>query len=399
VKNLFSFLLAISFSACAFGQELHLNGEVFNKADKKPIQGAFVEVNYTGQKTQTDSLGHFSVAIPKKHGSLVVTHPDFDPIIAQFNYPRSGTNFNFKVGLYSKAYFLSESNASESKNKDSRNFSGKVFNEQSLLPVPGVSVWVLKANKEVFTDAAGFYSLVLPKGPQFLFISHQGFYPKKAALSPPFNRQFNFGLLSIADDSIKKVRVKNEMDSIRQVNKNAISFFPVQIILGGVALQYERHFKNIKNSIGMYGAAYLYGWAGNDSRYTGFKLAPYFRHYAWMKSKKSFFFDYQLMVGYFDFHPLAYNYDYGYYRVYKDVNFWTAGGGISLGWMMRTPRSTRNFMSISLGLQYFPMYVPNKLESDAHSAGNLNYTAGKTWWYIWGPGSVVQVKITFGRIF
>jgi len=397
LKKLFSLLLAISLSACIFGQELHLNGEVFNKADKKPIQGASVEVNYTGQKTQTDSLGHFFVAIPKKHGSLVVTHPDFDPIIAQFNYPRSGKNFNLKVGLYSKTYFLSESDTAVWKNKASRHYSGKVINEQSSLPIPGASVWVLKANKEVFTDTAGFYSLVLPKGPQFLFVSHQDFYPKKVALSPPFNRPHNVGLLSIVEDSIRRVAVKNEMDTIRQLNKNALSVLPVQIIMGDVALQYERHFKNIKNSIGLHGAAYLYGWAGNESRYTGFKLAPFFRHYEWMKSKKSFFFDYQLMVGYFDFHPLAYNYDYGYYRKYQEVNFWTAGGGISLGWMMITPRSTKNFMAITLGLQYFPMHVPKTLHAD--DPYDLNYTAGKDWWYIYGPGSVVQVKIMFGRIF
>lgn len=393
MKKLFSILLVLSISAIVFGQELQIEGKVFNKTNRKPIQGARVTVNKTSRVAYTDSIGQFFMVIPKEHGSLVVTHPDFDPNIVAFKNPQTGRKIKLEVSLYPKTNVLKESDTGELENKGSRQFSGQVFNEQNSLPIPGALVWVLKANKEVFTDTTGFYTVDVPKGRRFLFVSHQNFDPKIIGLNPPFNRPFNVGLSSFDEDSIKKVSLKEEIDSIRLVNKNAISVFPVQLILGAVALQYERHFKNIKNSIGLYGAAYLYGWAGNLSRYTGFKLAPFFRHYEWMKTNRSFFFDYQLMVGYFDFHPLAYNYDYGYYRKYQDVNFWTVGGGISLGWMMITPRSTKNFMAISLGLQYFPMHVPKNL--DAYP----NYNAGTSWWYISGPGSVLQVKITFGRIF
>ena len=192
-----------------------------------------------------------------------------------------------------------------------------------------------------------------------------------------------------------------QTDSIWKSKKNALSLSLLELYRGGIGVRYERFIK-IKQSIGLHFTYYLFGWGydtyssgvfGLDklpaSHFTGFKMAPFYRYYFFRNNRKGLYFEVKMLTGYFDFSELFYvDYDDG---EYFSENFWSFGGGVSVGHSLEFKNSMA-VINLSVGLQYFPMNVPETM-----NYGNLEVS--NDWWKILGPGAIFELKLTIGGIF
>lgn len=273
---------------------------------------------------------------------------------------------------------------------------GIVYNEKNNKslgikhsPVQGALVEIISTERKTYTDSLGRFTISVPKGNRHLLVSHNDFTSKKVLLAGGgyWIKPITIYLLA-QNDSVY-------MDSLWRKKRNAISYLPMELVIGSIGLQYER-FITVKQSVGLNSSFYLFSgyWIIRaDTKGNGVKLSPFYRFYPGNIFKNRFFLEGKIMLGYFDFHPLQYDYNSTYGHKFQDVNFWTYGGGISVGWAKRLLKEKNGLLNFSLGFQYFPMQVPEYLN------GNHQYTANKDWWYIFGPGSYVQIKLAFGGFF
>jgi hypothetical protein len=69
--------------------------------------------------------------------------------------------------------------------------------------------------------------------------------------------------------------------------------------------------------------------------------------------------------------------------------------------MFVLPRSKHVFGNISIGYQYFPVVKgPESISREvSYPSFTRTYHTWYDWWYMPGPGSTLEVKITIGGIF
>jgi len=159
----------------------------------------------------------------------------------------------------------------------------------------------------------------------------------------------------------------------------------------------------MRHSIGLRSSLYLYNGipfiAPSYNQYDGkgLKFSPYFRNYFWRNQGRGFFVETKVTWGYFDFKELNYHWandnEYGEYFSEISRSF---GCGISMGLMFRNIHNPI-VINGSIGLQYFPLNVPKTKQSQHDD--NLELEVDNTFWYIGGPGSVVEIKFMIGGIF
>ena len=93
-----------------------------------------------------------------------------------------------------------------------------------------------------------------------------------------------------------------------------------------------------------------------------------------------------------------YNYaDHSYSKNFP-TDFWTVGLGVGMGLMFRIGDSKHGVGNFSLGFQLFPADIPNEMEGD-YNGHAVTWSYSSAWWYITGPGSVIELKFTLGGIF
>ncbi len=225
---------------------------------------------------------------------------------------------------------------------------------------------------------------------------------------------FQGGKIRIYLESYKPLNTYSEKrleeDSLFPTFKNAVSISILEFFAVGVGLRYER-FLAKKHAVGLHASYYFYGLSpsnysdpsGYQSRatYTGFKMQPFYRFYPVRQKAKGLFLEAKIPFGYFDFDKITYRYRTTTHLTQSiSPKFWTWGFGFSVGLMARIPGSKHGLVNFSLGCQYFPMVdVPKSIPREVSMGSTINLTADTSWWYLLGPGSYFEVKLTFGGIF
>jgi len=291
---------------------------------------------------------------------------------------------------------------SYSQNKIAR---GYVLDAHTKAPIDSAIVAVYDTAIYTYTDVTGYFSIQTPKRRRHLDISHQEYEGKRIILGPGFQQrktriylQSNQYLEQIAIHQLKS-------DSVFLSHKNTLSLSLIELLSVAIAIRYER-FLSLRQSLGMHCSWYVYGFKFNlgseydlYANYNGFKAAPFYRFYPIRKASVGLFIEGKIPFGYFDFNE----YEYHYYsndnqkRSYA-YSFWTWGFGVSIG-VMR-PLSRNGVISLSMGFQYFPMVEPPEyLYRQVTPETTLEYYTNTDWWYMPGPGSFYDLKLTIGGIF
>jgi hypothetical protein len=82
------------------------------------------------------------------------------------------------------------------------------------------------------------------------------------------------------------------------------------------------------------------------------------------------------------------------YEEYVTESFWPLGFGVSAGISFKM--SKKGVGNLSIGYRYCPISVPETIQATAPSGSTLIYEADTDWWYRGGPGTYLDVKLTFG---
>lgn len=174
-----------------------------------------------------------------------------------------------------------------------------------------------------------------------------------------------------------------------------------ELVTGSVGICYERFFHE-KQSIGIKSSAYLFGRgylpliSYGRAEFTGIKLSPFYRFYYYRHERGGGYLEGKAAWGYFDFSELYYAYpnSSSYGDHYHETSN-SLGLGISAGWMFRF-YPDHLLMGISIGLQFLELKVPEKKRGDYL---DLIYEVDDAFWYINGPGAVLEFKFMIGGVF
>ena len=177
--------------------------------------------------------------------------------------------------------------------------------------------------------------------------------------------------------------------------KNSISWLPLKLIWGALGLRYER-FIGMKFSIGTYVDWYFKGkqYFG-DEEYTGLKVTPTFRYFFRHHEAMGFYIQGSAIIGYFDFSVLNYLHPSVHEISYSVTEkFWTGGFGGAIGAYFSFVRNNSGFIDLNVVFQVMPANYPLSIDTP-----NGVYEHYNGWWYLGGPGSIIEIKIAIGGIF
>jgi hypothetical protein len=123
-----------------------------------------------------------------------------------------------------------------------------------------------------------------------------------------------------------------------------------------------------------------------------------YRFYFWRNMVGGFFVEGKLTYGYFDLYELYYYalVSASYRGFYSQEKTSAYGFGTSIG-LSRKPRGGPVFINLSIGWQFLPLRVTQTKVNEGY--GDLPSDVDDVFWYIGGPGSVVEVKFIIGGIF
>ena len=278
-----------------------------------------------------------------------------------------------------------------------RVITGIVVNSFTKKAVENVKVSELKFNNSSITDSTGYFRIELPKKSRKLLFSNPDYFAFRYTKRPGTHNHRKVKI------PLKPLNFK-EIDTVWKSYKNALSLSINEFMTGAVAVRYER-FLGKKQSIGLHTSVYLYGFnnfifdlGSNPVNYKGIKLAPFYRYYPVKANSGGVYLEGKIPFGYFNFDQLMYGYESNAYTKNFPQKFWTIGGAVAIGYMFRLSKGHHGVGNISVGAQVFPMDVPTEQEGELFD-GKVTYTLGNGWWYITGPGSFIEIKLTLGGIF
>jgi len=286
---------------------------------------------------------------------------------------------------------------------------GYIFDKIDSTPVYNASVEILNTNTKTYTDSLGRFRLTIPEGNHKLMVTHDDFQPINVSLAGPhLKKPIVIRLKS------KKTIIENNafIDSVWKEHKNAISFMPFELIIGSIGIQFERFLK-ADQSLGLHSSFYLLGWGYSinnhpsaSNHFTGIKVSPFYRFYLKRRESKGFFIETQFIAAYIHMNPLLYTgfvptgwFDGYYITKSKSLTFTTFGAGVAIGWSIKMPNIENGIFNVSIGLQYLTLNVPKTLVDNYHSGSHDTWNVSENWWYIGGPGSILQIRLAYGGIF
>ena len=289
-----------------------------------------------------------------------------------------------------------------------RTARGFVLDKDSRAALKGIVVSVADTSIIALTNVGGEFSIEVPKRRKSLLFSGENYVTRKIELKPGFHhKKYRIYLQTISShNKYAEKTIKN--DSLILKHKNTISLSIIELFSVAISPRYER-FLAFRHSLGLHASFYVNGRTpyiplGSEydtyNNYHGFKLAPAYRFYPVRGTKLGVFLEGKIQVGYFDFSQMKYEYGSSSSPRGKYVSqeFWTVGGGFSLGIMLILPKSKHGLLNISVGYQYLPLNAAEAIYQDVGST-ILKYTPATHYWYRGGPGSYVDLKVTIGGIF
>jgi len=284
---------------------------------------------------------------------------------------------------------------------------GYVIDKNNNVFIEGAMVNVAETDTIEYTNDVGEFKINVPKKHRWLLVSKDGYNAAKIPLTPGFqHKMIKVGIQPLIDTSTLS-KPLSAADSSFLTFKNAISLSVFELINGAVAVRYERFLKQ-KHSLGIHASFYLFGrnpvTFGSEYdyyvRYQGIKMSPFYRFYLLRKKSFGFFAEGKIQFGYVHFSELDYHYSSNTHpRVKVEQSFTSLGWGVSVGIMFKLPKTEHTIVNVSIGYQYFPIYVPETIQHELSDGTILTLPTDTYWWYQGGPGTKVDIKLTIGGIF
>lgn len=154
-----------------------------------------------------------------------------------------------------------------------------------------------------------------------------------------------------------------------------------------------------QQSFGAHLSVYIFDFFDNSNQnenYKGFKLSTFYQYYLVNYLKGGIYLEPKFSFGYFDVNNIKYHGGEEEVIYYSD-KFWTAGLGISIGFVLYTKNSV--VLGFSLGGQYFPSGAPHKISIDGTEYSRISNDilySGPPYWYTFGPGTIIDFKLLIG---
>jgi len=373
-----------------FSQFKTIVGNVVNGSTHSRIEGVTINPSFLDSTYTTNKKGKFRVLMPNSYiDTLVFTHPQYYPFVMKIN---KGSKLKLQhvmltprsVQIDTVFYLAYEEN---------RLLSGDVYDIYRGHPIENASVSLGNNLVIAYSDKNGKFAAGIPNYTDSIIVTHPEFETWKVRIRN--------GKKYLRHVDIEPVRISFERkDTLWKSYKNLVEIVPSDIIGNAIGFSYQR-FLNEKFAIGLKASLYVLNekrlnFYGSDNDYSGFKIAPYFRYYEMRNMKKGNFIEFKLLAGYYDFDKLYY-----YWKVdsrdreYISTQFWSYGIAAEFGRSLVISKNTHFTFSYSFGIQVFLLNAPATIQSTNY--GTLHVE--NLWWYIAGPGSVVNVTIAFGGIF
>jgi hypothetical protein len=192
--------------------------------------------------------------------------------------------------------------------------------------------------------------------------------------------------------------------------KNSVRLVLNSLFAGAVEIDYERFLRQ-KHSVGLKSSFYLYKgipyvemilFSSNEmATFTGIKFSPYYRYYFWRNKTNGGFVEGKISYGNFDFEDINYfevpSHDDEDAKSFSETSN-SLGFGGSFGWMIHSTRSPV-VLNFSLGVQYFSLNVPKNKYIEEYGGYLRPYEVDDLFWYMFGPGRVIEIKFMIGGIF
>lgn len=269
--------------------------------------------------------------------------------------------------------------------QNSKTIHGYLHNKYTFSPVEGAFVFIQDSSLTTYSDNTGHYSITIPRRTKKLNIQHENYVKEEIRLYRP-TRGLNVWMIPLSKKSDRYGKTSG---------KNVVAWLPTKLIWGALGMRYER-FIGMKYSAGLYVDWYYKGkqYFGEEE-YTGFKATPTFRYYLKHHEASGLYVQASAILGYFDFSVLNYvdPYDAGDSYSVQD-KFWTGGAGFAIGGCFAYGKSRHAYLDMNVGMQIMPANYPNTMQTPKGL-----YEHYPTWWYVVGPGTIIEIKIALGGIF
>lgn len=372
-------------------QNKNIKGIIYDDFTNYHIDSVKISSKYQNSSVFSNAKGRFSISLPNRyHDSIVFSHPGYYPYTKRI---AAGDAIKLQfIRLIPKTFKLDT--ICPAAYDENKLVKGLVEDDVHKEPIANAEIRLENNMIVAYSNLEGKFSVGVPNSNNNLIINHPDF---KTLVFPL--RQLNKRTPYPEIRMTRKIPVKK--DTVWQNWNNHLSWTINEMFSGGFGAEYER-FLGFRHSLGLHGTYYFHGFAfpipfsgGSSINYKGIKLSPFYRFYVWRQFQKGGYAEAKLTTGYFDFSRLQYDSREGPYGDYIATNFWSFGLGIAWGWYIRPRKIDHLLFDISVGFQYLSMKVPESIESEYYGT----YHVDDTWWYVTGPGSVLEIKVRIGGIF
>jgi hypothetical protein len=388
MKRLLTLFTVVLFALNCFSQSKTFNGIVQDFYKLKRIDSVYIGAEYGDSLAITNKKGKFTINLPRHYlGTLHFTHPDYYPYYLKVK--KIGDPHPMLISMIPRS--IKPDTLLYSTAKGNKSISGKVYDSNNDQPIAGVNIEMAGHKVIAVTNSQGSFYSGIPENSRFIVASHPDYKPLKISFDPEKKKQ-RFSL-------VMERKQYSRSDTAWKTFYNEISITANEFFLSALGLHYQRYI-SFRHAVGLHFSWYFHGVGltmnVSSSEYTGIRFSPYYRYYLFRSIKRNFFAEGHLSAGHFDFSKLYYGYigDARYGEFYKD-SFLTYGLGLGIGFSFILPKTKHGIINIYSGFRYFPMPVEQFKSSEYY--GSLGVV--DNWWYFYGPGSIVELKLTLGGIF
>lgn len=381
-------LISLLYSGLLFSQAIDIRGYVLDYYTHKEIRGVVFSYKPGEILDITSETGGFHIRPTLKFKKTVkLTHPDYYPVYIELE-----GRYRHKLQTF---YMLSRKFELDTifynSSKENKQLVGEVFDGSNLLPLGNAIVKMPEGQRIAYSNMDGEILSVVPMNTTQISVSHPDYETKNVKLKQDRNRE-SFSV------RLNPIKFKDE-DTLWKSLEYQVSVAVNEFFIGAIGLQAQRFLGN-RHAIGLHMSYYFHGsgyaYNSGNSDFQGIKIAPFYRFYTLRSKKKNFFLETKLIGGYFDFSGLFYsqppdNKDGERFK----ISFSNIGFGAGMGFANLLKKSEHLLFSMTFGFQYFPMNVPSTMHSDNYGKVEVE----NNFWYLYGPGSYLELKLIFGVIF
>lgn len=390
MKKIFLVIIISACSNIVIGQTKTIRGRVIHALTSTPIEKVLIFPEGERQGVYSSPQGLYKIKLPKEYyGVLHFEHPSYYPF--QLRIQKGATMHPNYAEMVPDT--LSIDTFCFPSFPENRYLTGEIYERRHRQPVEMAAIRLQDGQILQYSNHKGYFTTGIPLDCEKILITKEGF--EKAGYKIEMGRRsFHAGKLLL--DALQKDTLKDYWKDA----KNTLSWMANEIISGSIGICYER-FVALKHSFGLKSSFYLFGvgetglFDVGTSRYKGIEIATFYRFYPYRTYFKGFFCEPRVIFGYYNFSELSYAYhNYAEWIPFKQQVF---GVGVLAGVtsVKRGTPSNFPYINVSFGFQYLPLTAPKTYKEDHGPV----YELESNFWYMTGPGAIVEIKVLIGGIF